>query len=377
MADIVINGTVAPQYEPLVPVFARVLGEAPEAGAALCVYHDGVAVADLYGGPTYGPDTRQLLFSVSKALTAIAVQRACQDGLVDLDAPIYDVWPEFDRPDTRAITTRVVLGHRAGLPAVRRKLRLEDIVNGRLEHELARQEPFWEPDTDHGYHALTIGTLLDGILRRACGRSVADIADESIAGPLDLRLGFGVGGPHAADVAPLQLNDPVRWTGPSLDAAADELNAAAVIASGDINHALSYGVLSDTPIPAANAVGRARDLAKMLAATMGRIDGTRVIDEKRLMDMCTTLSYGHDRVLGETTHFGAGVHLPSPRLGYFGPGSFGHDGYGGSIAGADTTTTTSFAFITDLVPRVGGATCGAMALTATLRQCLDDLQAHA
>lgn len=377
MTDIVIHGTVAPQFEPLVPVLARALSDALHGGAAICAYHDGSVVADLYGGPTYGPDSRQLLFSVSKALTALSVHRACQDGLIDLDAPIYRVWPEFDRAETRGITTRMVLGHRAGLPAVRGKLRLEDIVNGRLEDELSRQEPYWEPGTAHGYHALTFGTLLDGILRRTCGKSVAEVAAGSIATPLQLRLQFGVGGPYAADVVPLQLADPIRWTGPATDEAAVELNAAAVIAPGDVNHALSYGALSRAPVPAANGVGRARDLAKMLAATMGHIDGVRIVDEERLTDMCRTVSYGHDRVLGETTHFGGGVHLPSPRLSYFGPGSFGHDGYGGSIAGADIFTATSFAFITDVVPAVGGATCGAMALTATLRQCLHDIGAHA
>lgn len=54
-----------------------------------------------------------------------------------------------------------------------------------------------------------------------------------------------------------------------------------------------------------------------------------------------------------------------------GTGSFGHDGPGGCLVAAHPETCTTYAFTTDVVSRIGGASLGALTLLATLCHCLE------
>ena len=78
------------------------------------------------------------------------------------------------------------------------------------------------------------------------------------------------------------------------------------------------------PDLAVGVVARARDLARLLAATCGSVDRTRLLDAAGLdgtRATHSTHSYGRDQVSTEMSHFGAGVMLPSPRIPFLGPGS--------------------------------------------------------
>jgi CubicO group peptidase (beta-lactamase class C family) len=200
--DVVIGGTCAPEFEPVAAVFARVVAEHPGGGASLCVYRDGVPVVDLHGGATHGPGTRQIVFSVAKAVSAIAAHVAAQRGDLDLDRPLATFWPAFARTSTRTITTRTVLAHRAGLPAVNGPISVPEILDGGLERALEQQEPYWEPDRHHGYHTITFGTLLDGIFTRVLGVNVARYVHDTLAEPLGLRMSLGVPEVGVDDIAP-------------------------------------------------------------------------------------------------------------------------------------------------------------------------------
>jgi CubicO group peptidase (beta-lactamase class C family) len=152
---VVIGGVCAPEFEPIAAIFARVVAEIPGGGASVCVYRDGVPVVDLHGGNTYGPDSRQLVFSVAKAVSANAAHVAAERGELDLDQPLASFWPEFGRTSTQAISTRTVLAHCAGLPAVDGPLSVAEILEGGLERALEQQEPYWKPGCHHGYHTIS------------------------------------------------------------------------------------------------------------------------------------------------------------------------------------------------------------------------------
>jgi CubicO group peptidase (beta-lactamase class C family) len=96
----------------------------PGAASAI-VNRDTVTWEEVFGvtdGPGSAPITFDTIFcvrSISKSVTALAVLAAVQDGLVDLDTPIWHYLPEFsvksryeERPQDR-ITLRQMLGHRA------------------------------------------------------------------------------------------------------------------------------------------------------------------------------------------------------------------------------------------------------------------------
>jgi CubicO group peptidase (beta-lactamase class C family) len=373
IGQVQVKGWCAPAFEPVAAIFGRVLADVPGSGAAVCIYHDGAPVVDLHGGPSFRPESRQLVFSVAKAVSAIAAHQAAADGHLDLDRPLGSFWSPFRRCSTSTITTRTVLAHRAGLPTVDRPLTVPEILDGGLERALERQEPYWEPGTDHGYHTVTFGTLLDGIFRRTLGVTVAQYVTDTIVEPLGLRLSFGIPEVGTDDVIPVVSQGTVTVELPTAAPDSPGLLDAAGFGLLDNPTIFNTPPLCTATFPALSVVARARDLARLLAATCGDVDGIRLLDRAILDAMRATHSRGRDRVSGEISHFGAGVALPSPRLPFLGAGSFGHDGHGGSLVAAHPDSGTTFAFSTDTVPRIGGASTGAITLSATLRQCLEQI----
>jgi CubicO group peptidase (beta-lactamase class C family) len=78
------------------------------------VWHDGFGFADLETRTPATPETRFRIGSVSKLLTAAALMRLSQTGVVDLDAPI-DRYMTGLPPQLRGITLRQLAGHLAGI----------------------------------------------------------------------------------------------------------------------------------------------------------------------------------------------------------------------------------------------------------------------
>ena len=67
----------------------------------------------------------------------------------------------------------MLLNHQAGLPAVRENLPQGAYADWDvMVNALAKEEPFWEPGTRNGYHALTYGWLVGEVVRRVSGKSL-------------------------------------------------------------------------------------------------------------------------------------------------------------------------------------------------------------
>jgi CubicO group peptidase (beta-lactamase class C family) len=99
---------------------------------------------------------------------------------------------------------RRLLSHQAGLLAVRRILPADAIYDwGTMAAALAGQEPWWEPGTRHGYHALTFGFLVGELIRRVSGRSVGTFFRDEVAGPLDADFFIGLPAAEEARVSDL------------------------------------------------------------------------------------------------------------------------------------------------------------------------------
>jgi CubicO group peptidase (beta-lactamase class C family) len=91
------------------------------------VDRDGILWAAGFGYTDYNrktPVTTDTLFSIgsiSKTITTVAIMVAVQDGLLDLDIPIIEYWPEFtvnsrfeENPEKK-ITFRHLLNHTSGI----------------------------------------------------------------------------------------------------------------------------------------------------------------------------------------------------------------------------------------------------------------------
>ena len=109
---------------PTIPALATLLDEAVAArvapAAQACVIRDGVVVhASAHGTlPDGTPVTNDIRFdvaSLSKLVTTVLAAVLAQRRMLELDAPVAEVLPEFAGKD--AVTARHLLAHTSGLPA--------------------------------------------------------------------------------------------------------------------------------------------------------------------------------------------------------------------------------------------------------------------
>jgi CubicO group peptidase (beta-lactamase class C family) len=125
-------------------------------------------------------------------------------------------------------------------------------------------------------------------------------------------------------------------------------------------------------LPAANGIATARALAKLYAATIGPVDGIRLLDEATVADATREQSNGRDEVLILNTRFGSGFFLNSPFSPLMGPRSFGHAGAGGSLAFADPDRGVAFAYVMNRMQQGLSTDRRTEGLVAAVRNCTTD-----
>ena len=188
-----MEGHVHPDFEPLSAAFKRNIDEGREVGAALAVYRHGELMLDVWGGlaapegDAWRPDTMACMMSVAKGVTGLCMAMLYDRGLLDLDAPVADYWPEFAQAGKGDVTVSTALSHRAAIPAFD-AAQPGDIYDwNTMVSGLAAQTPYWPPGGKLFYHSATLGFIAGEILRRIDGRSIGTFVREEIAGPLGRR----------------------------------------------------------------------------------------------------------------------------------------------------------------------------------------------
>jgi CubicO group peptidase (beta-lactamase class C family) len=134
-----IDGTAARGFERIAEAFERNFGDRGEVGASVCVTVDGKTVVDLWGGAAdpntdapWQKDTVGIVFSCTKGATALCAHMLASRGKLDIDAPVTGLWPEFGQKGKERVTTRMMLDHSAGVPALRDKVRSPVPTNGTI-----------------------------------------------------------------------------------------------------------------------------------------------------------------------------------------------------------------------------------------------------
>src|SRR5262245_44933811 len=116
-----LNGYVHPEFWPVARALARQLRRGARGGAAVCVYHRGEKVVDLWGGvrdaagTPWSADTMSVSFSTTKGVTSTALHVLADRGLLDYDDPVTKYWPDFAQAGKERVTIRQLLCHQAGL----------------------------------------------------------------------------------------------------------------------------------------------------------------------------------------------------------------------------------------------------------------------
>jgi len=367
MADVTIEGTCDARFARVREAFAENFASRRETGASVAIALDGRIVVDLWGGwadkarpRPWTRDTIVNVYSTTKGLTAICAHRLVGEGRLELDAPVAKYWPEFAARSKDRITVRALLNHRAGLPAIRKPLAPEDLYDWTtMTDALAAEEPWWEPGTRHGYHALTFGYLVGEVIRRITGKSVVTYFKDEIAGPLKIDAHIGLDAREDSRVAEM-TGAPPPAPGEFNLFAEIARNPESVTAKTFMNPmVLSMATVNSrgwrgAEIPAANGHTNGRALARLYGALArgGEVDGVRVIETREIPACHVEESHGRDEVLLISTRFSSGFMLSQPGE-EMGPNAraFGHPGAGGSLGFADPEAKIGFGYAMN---RMGG-----------------------
>jgi len=310
-----INGLCGERFTAVSDALAGNFDRGLDVGASVCVTVDGEAVVDIWGGTIdvegripWERDTITNVWSTTKTMTNLCALLLADHGEVDLHAPVARYWPEFAAGGKDRVEVRHLLGHTAGLSGWTEHMDPEDLYDWDLATgRLARQEPWWEPGSASGYHAITQGYLVGEVVRRVTGTSVGSFFAKELAGPRGADFHIGLAPEHDARVA--RVIPPPALPLEGIDPKSIPIRT---LSNPPLNAEQSWEeAWRRAEIPAAGGHGNARSVAAVqsVLACGGEIGGHRFMSERGCEAVFEQQARGTDLVLGVPLRLGMGYGL--------------------------------------------------------------------
>ena len=152
--------------------------------------------------------------------------------------------------------------------------------------------PVWTPGASCLYHPITYGSLLNEVVRRVTGKSVAKVFAEEIAAPLGLDFWIGLPAAEEPRVAPHfqatpglsddQLTAFIAGMGIDVETRLAKVVLNSFKHTGELIETMNNREARAAEVPAGNGIADARSLARMYAALIGEVDGVRLINPETL-----------------------------------------------------------------------------------------------
>ncbi|WP_040804006.1 serine hydrolase domain-containing protein [Nocardia concava] len=368
--QVTIHGEVDAGFGPVADAFRRNFTRHGEIGAAVAVFDGDRPVVDLWAGHrdrkrrvAWERDTMAPVFSSTKGMAAFVMAWTVSQGLLDYEDPVALHWPEFAAHGKESVTVRQLLDHQAGVPALDRVLRLEDVADlDGTATVLAEQKPLWRPGTRHGYHPITAGLYQRELVRRVDPRhrTLGRIFAEEFAAPLGLDFHIGLpedvsmdriaamSATEGLDVLRYERDLPVR-IGIQLYSKRGlsyrSLNSPRMGAAARAARREFLAVES----PGHGGVGTARALARVYGAAAARTGELPI--ERELLDRLAAADTADDVPAEDLVlltpsryHLGFRKSRGSFRFGSD-KRAYGTTGYGGSFGFADPATGLGFGYV--------------------------------
>ena len=355
-----LQGHYDPAFKAVRDAFERNFIERGEIGASVCLRDTkGRVLVDLWGGThpdgqtPWSRETISIVFSCTKAATALCAHLLIDRGQLDPEALVTKYWPEFGANGKDKTTVRDMLAHRSGVPTLRDPVKSGGFLDfDYIAQRLAEETPFWEPGTTHGYHLVSFGWTVGELIRRVSGKSLGAFFKDEIALPYSVDFHIGLPDSEFGRVSKMIAFKSVPSDPPTAF-------VKAMFADPQSLQALAYGNNGgwyfDAPeswraeIGGAGGISNARGLAAMFGTLLGE---TALLSETRLNALRRPVSEGMDNTLKIPTRFGEGMMLSTDNRSLTGEGNsailgdsaFGHVGMGGSIGFTDPEAGFSFGY---------------------------------
>jgi CubicO group peptidase (beta-lactamase class C family) len=350
-----IHGFCDERFKAVKEAFAKNFEEDLEVGASFAVTLNGKFIIDMWAGYSdaaqtipWEKNTIVNVYSTTKVMTAICTLMCVDRGLLDLDAPVAEYWPEFAQGGKNNIPVRYLLSHTSGLSGFGKPITTETLYNWEeVINILAEQEPWWEPGTKSGYHGITFGYLLGELVRRVTGKRIGTFFKEEVADPLHADFHIGLDEEHdsrVGELIPPSNMDPGQFGEIDPNSIPVKTWMSAEIDVADTKTRAWRGA----EIPAIGGQGNARSVARITAAVAsgGEIDGVHLLSLDTIEKALEEQSYETDLVLMVPIRFGLGFGLqsketpmgPNPRVLHWG-------GWGGSVSIMDLDAKVSIAYV--------------------------------
>lgn len=361
-------------FEAARAVFDRLLLTDARMSAQFCAIWRGRTVVDLWGGVDISEDSITGVFSCSKGIAALAIGLLVQEGALDLDAPVVRYWPEFGVHGKSSILVREALSHQAGLvglegvrwPSLLRSIEYADM--------LAASVPSWRPTSAFGYHALTIGVIIEELFRRITGDTAQNFVESRLRAPCGAEFWLGL--PSELDA---RYRDVLPQEAGSSDSDGEEDGlgalafASATTSDGRLILLPNIPELRRAGPVAAGGVGTARGLAGLYAYAATGLDGIGpLLTEATWRQMGQQQTWGMDRVLDREVCFAVVFMKPHPRCPFGSHLAFGHDGASGAMGFADPGYDLAFGYVPQ---RMSGTDDDRLPveLSRVVRRCIENL----
>tara|TARA_Y100000746_G_scaffold70203_1_gene58500 strand:- start:2157 stop:3305 length:1149 start_codon:yes stop_codon:yes gene_type:complete len=351
-----IKGTFDKNFEEVVAAFEKQYELGLDIGSSLAMTYEGELVVDIWAGSRdkaqtlpWEENTIVNVFSSTKNATSLSAYVLADRGQLDFSAPVAEYWPEFAQKGKENILVSHIMSHSSGLPGWDEPVAGHDLYDpDKVAALFENQEPWWEPGTALGYHAITVGNLMGEIIKRISGKTVGNFFREEIAEPLEIDFHIGLEDSQHSRVAEIHQ---------AVETKPEEMFE---LEEGSVMHrVMTNGIITapdaNTPewrrseIPAAGGHGNGRSIAESMAlmANGGIYKEKRIFSEDLIKFALEEQIRGNDLVLVEPLRWGIGFGLPIDNvswMGYLEEGACFWAGWGGSMSIADTNKKVSFGY---------------------------------
>ena len=354
---------------------------------ALCVRRHGQVVLDRAIGHARGngpsdredasralatPQTPFVIFSASKAMTAVVAHLLDERGLLHIDDRVCEYIPEYAAHGKEAITIGHLLSHRAGvpnLPADAFDLDRFGDREFRLEI-LCAAEPSSRAGKLLSYHAVSGGFIIAEIVQRVTGKDIRTVLGREILKPLHFRWGnYGVRPKDVERVALSYATGP-----PALPPLSTVLQRALGLPPDQITLRSNDPRFLTGIVPSANVVTTANEFSRFfeLLRAGGELDGVRVLQSRTIRRATSERAFREiDFSLVAPLRHASGFMLGARAFSLFGPDTdeaFGHLGFTNVLGWADPERALAVGLMTSGKPMLHPALGELWLLTRAIGQ---------